>query len=150
MEQERIAQEELLRAWMKMAVCIRGNRLLSILSLNEMLICSYLYQQHCSGGEPITATELCTQMNLLKSQMNHLLTALEEKGFVRRERGETDRRMVCVYLQDAGISVYLKEHENVLGILRAVHASLGDDNTRTLARLLNQAVGAAVEYQTQQ
>ena len=50
--------EDLLHAWMSMAVYIRGNRILSDLSVNEMLICNTLYQRQQTGGAPVTATEL--------------------------------------------------------------------------------------------
>ena len=36
-------KEELLYAWIKMSVSIRGNRILSERSFNESVICSMLY-----------------------------------------------------------------------------------------------------------
>ena len=81
-------QEALLQAWMAMEVCIRGNRLLSDLSMNEMLICNTLYARR--QGAPVTATELCAKTQLLKSQMNRVLNQMEFQGLIRRERSSSD------------------------------------------------------------
>ena len=73
-------REELLRAWMSLSAYIRGNRLLRELSMNEMLVCNLLYRRQEEGGPPVTATELCARTQLLKSQVNHILTAMESRG----------------------------------------------------------------------
>ena len=78
MEKTRQLQEELLQSWMAMEVGIRGNRLLSDLSMNEMLICNILYQRR--DDAPVTATELCGQTKLLKSQMNHILNTMSVRA----------------------------------------------------------------------
>jgi len=130
-------QEDLLQAWMSMEVCIRGNRLLSDLSMNEMLICNTLYQQ--KQGSPVTVTDLCSRTKLLKSQMNHILNSMESQGIVRRERGSHDKRVVFVYLQEAAIPRYLREHEHVLNIVGAVCSALGNDNAESLAALMEKA-----------
>ena len=137
MEHERQAQEQLLQAWMEMEVCIRGNRLLSDLSMNEMLICNMLYQRR--GGDPVTATELCTRTRLLKSQMNHILNSMESQGLIRRERNNRDKRAVCVSLCEEAIPRYLREHDHVLGIVGAVCSALGRDDAEALTTLMHKA-----------
>ena len=77
MTNEQQLQEELLYAWMKMSVFIRGNRILSDLSFNEVMICGMLSRQ--PPDAPLTATELGEQTNLLKSQINHILTGMEQR-----------------------------------------------------------------------
>ena len=77
MEQS-VTQEALLQAWMQMSVCIRGNRLLSSLSFNEIMLCGMLYRRKNAGLPPLSATELGEEMRLLKSQMNHILTSMEK------------------------------------------------------------------------
>ena len=135
MEQSRQAQEQLLRAWMEMEVCIRGNRLLSDLSMNEMLICNALYQQ----PEGMTATELCAHTRLLKSQMNHILNSMEQQGLIIRARSRTDKRAVCVCLQEEAIPRYLREHDRVLNIVGAVCSALGPADAEALTTLMHKA-----------
>lgn len=142
-------REELLRAWMGMGAYIRGNRLLEDLSMNEMLVCNALYRQREAGGPPVTATELCQQTQLLKSQMNHILTSMESRGLIERSRSQEDRRVVYVRLREAALPRYQREHENVLGILEAITDALGEDGTRQLTALIDTATAAAARYQKQ-
>ena len=130
-------QEALLQAWMAMEVCIRGNRLLGDLSMNEMLICNTLYARR--QGAPVTATELCAKTQLLKSQMNRVLNQMEFQGLIRRERSSSDKRVVYVYLQEEAIPRYLQEHQHVLNIVAQVSAALGQENTEALAALMQKA-----------
>jgi len=133
--EKRKLQENLLGAWMAMEVCIRGNRLLSDLSMNEMLICNILYRRQA----PVTATELCAHTKLLKSQMNRVLSGMEEQGLILRERGQTDKRVVLVSLREEAVPRYLREHEHVLRIVDAVCGALGEDDTAALAALMEKA-----------
>lgn len=137
MEHTRQAQEQLLQAWMEMEVCIRGNRLLSDLSMNEMLICNILYQRR--GGDPVTATELCSRTRLLKSQMNHILNSMESQGLIHRERNNRDKRVVCVSLCEDAIPRYLQEHNHVLSIVEAVCNEMGKDDAEALTVLMHKA-----------
>ena len=59
-----ILQEELLHAWMQMSVFIRGNRLLTDFSFNEIMICGLLFRQQESGATPLTATQASEVMAL--------------------------------------------------------------------------------------
>ena len=136
---ERTRQEQLLEAWMAMEVCIRGNRLLSEFSMNEMLVCNTLYHQMQTGGTPVTATDLCARTQLLKSQMNRLLSGMEFDGLIRRERNPADKRESYVYLREEAVPRYLKEHEHVLNIVAAVCSTLGDEDTHALTILMRKA-----------
>ena len=94
-------QEDLLYAWMEMSVFIRGNRILADLSFNEVMICGMLYRQQ-EADTPLTATELGERTNLLKSQINHILTDMETRGLIERTRSTTDKRVVYVRLSQEG------------------------------------------------
>jgi DNA-binding MarR family transcriptional regulator len=139
-------QEQLLRAWMEMSAAIRGNRLLSELSFNEIMVCHLLVRQRRLGGPPLTATELCAQTRLLKSQINHILTAMEDKGLIQRQRSQEDRRVVYVRLLDAALPLYQREHDQVLRILDAVYQALGGQQAQTLAELLEKATAAVEDH----
>ena len=140
-------QEELLEAWMAMEVCIRGNRLLSEFSMNEMLVCNVLYRQMQRGSAPVTATDLCNTTRLLKSQMNRLLSSMEFDGIIRRERNPADKREVYVYLQEAALPRYLEEHKHVLKIVGAVCSALGEEDTRSLTALMHKAAATVNQFE---
>ena len=104
-------QEQLLQSWINMSMVIRGNRLVSGLSFNEMIICRILYEKRNTGQQTTTATELCQQMQLLKSQINKLLTTMERNGLIERKRSENDRRNPCSYLRNRIIKLWYHSYE---------------------------------------
>ena len=140
-------QEELLHAWMQMSVFVRGNRLLADFSFNEIMICGLLYRCQENGTKPLTATELGEQTNLLKSQINHILTQMEQRGWIERIRSTSDKRVIYVHLSELGRESYLKEHAKVLEILNIVLRELGSEKTQELATLLNQATSIVHAYE---
>ena len=139
MEHDRQLQEDLLFAWMQMSVCIRGNRILSDLSFNEIMLCGTLLRRETCGAPPATATELCEEMRLLKSQINHILTGLEKKGLLERIRSESDKRVIHVHLTDAGRQCYLQEHDRVMDLMQKLCQELGEADSRQLASLISRA-----------
>ena len=148
MSKEELAmQEDLLHAWMQMSVFIRGNRLLSDFSFNEIMICGLLFRQQESGAASLTATELGERTNLLKSQINHILTQMENRNWIERIRSTSDKRVVYSLLTETGRENYLKEHEKVLGILNEVHRELGSEKTMELTSLLKQATAVVHAYE---
>lgn len=135
-------QEALLQAWIQMSLMVRGNRLVSGLSFNEIVICRILHQRQVMGGEPVTATELCKKMQLLKSQINKILTSMERSGLIERVRSQSDRRRIEIRLLPKAMETYQASHEGILDIMNHVCGRLGDENTRLLTSLLQEAVAA--------
>ena len=139
MDHRRQMEEELLYAWMEMSLYIRGNRILSDFSFNEIMICGLLYRRQQTGQSPFTATELGSYTRLLKSQINHILTAMEDRGLISRERSPHDKRQVYVRLREEAIPLYLREHAKVLDIVDSVCSALGEADTQTLTALMRKA-----------
>ena len=129
-------EEELLSAWMSMSLNIRGNRLLSGLSFNEIVVCSFLYRNMQMQDELLTATDLCNQTKLLKSQLNKVLNEMEKKGLIIRIRSAEDKRKIYLKLSEEKLSVYLKEHERVMEIVHGVCESLGEEKVRNFTELI--------------
>ena len=136
-------QEKLLQAWMAMSIFIRGNRILTDFSFNEIMICGMLFRQE----NPLTATELCERTSLLKSQVNHILTGMENRGLIERVRSTADKRVIYVYLLEAGREAYIKEHAGVMEILNQIYDTLGAEKTGQLTALIQQATAVVNDYQ---
>lgn len=134
------AQEELLQAWIDMSLRIRGNRLVSGLSFNEIVICRILYERQTNGESPLTAAELCRRMHLLKSQINKILTGMEKQGLIERVRSENDRRKMEIRLKPGAERIYMEAHERILVIMGHVCDQMGTSNAQQLTMLLKQAV----------
>jgi DNA-binding MarR family transcriptional regulator len=145
MTPEQQLQENLLYAWMEMSVFIRRNRIMADLSFNEVMICGMLYRQQ-KTDPPLTATELGERTNLLKSQINHILTNMEQRGLIERTRSTTDKRVVYVQLSEEGRQTYAREHTGVMEILKAVHEEFGSEKTRELTNMLKKATSIVNNY----
>ena len=146
MEERYKMQEDLLYAWMEMSLHIRGNRILSDFSFNEILIYGLLHRRQAAGLPPMTATELGSYTRLLKSQINHILTGMEARGLIRRERSEQDKRVIYVYPQESALPRYNEEHEKVLKIIDSVFSALGEEDAKTLTVLMRKATAVVNDH----
>ena len=141
-------EESLLSAWLNMSICIRGNRLVSAIPFNEILICNILYRQKLQSQDFLTATDLCERTRLLKSQINQLLTSMEKKGLIERIRSKEDKRKIMVRLKEEKMDIYLKEHEKILLLLQALVTDIGSKKAQQLTELLNEATASMVKIET--
>ena len=139
MDERSNMHEDLLYAWMEMSLHIRGNRILSDFSFNEILIYGLLYRRQVAGFPPMTATELGNYTRLLKSQINRILTGMEERGLIRRERSRQDKRVIYVHPMESALPRYNQEHEKVLKIIDSVFSVLGEEDAKTLTVLMRKA-----------
>ena len=146
MEESRKMQEDLLYAWMEMSLHIRGNRILSDFSFNEILIYGLLHRRQTAGFPPMTATELGSYTRLLKSQINHILTGMEERGLICRERSSQDKRAIYVHPMESALPRYMEEHEIVLNIVNSVFSALGEEDAKTLTVLMRKATAVVNDH----
>ena len=131
--------EDLLGAWMAMSIGIKGNRILKDLSFNEMVICRLLYQARLEKRE-ITATEICGETRLLKSQVNKVLGDMEKKGLVYRQRDSEDKRRVFLRMKEESVETYLAEHAHVMSIIEQVCRRLSRQEVELLIEKMGKVV----------
>ena len=130
--------EVLLGAWLKISTAINNRRLVSEMSYNESLICNILYRNAMESPEQtLTATDLCNETRILKSQMNRILTQLENKNLITRERSTEDKRKVFVRLTSEQSNAYLKQHAQILSLLDTIIDKLGKEQTERIIHALN-------------
>ena len=130
--------EALLGAWLKISTAINNSRLVSEMSYNESLICNILYRTATEdASRNLTATDLCAETKILKSQMNRILTQLEEKNLITRERSPKDKRKIFIRLTTEQSNAYLKQHEQILKLLDAIIKRLGEEQATEVIRALN-------------
>lgn len=138
--------EVLLGAWLKLSTAINNSRLVSEMSYNESLICNILYRNVTEHPEKaLTATDLCAETKILKSQMNRILTQLEEKNLITRERSAKDKRKIFIRLTSEQSNTYLKQHEQILKLLDTIIEKLGEEQTKEIIRALNGISNVADE-----
>ena len=128
--------EKVLNAWLKLSTTICNERISSELPYNESLICGILHRNAVENPEKqITATELCEQTNIQKSQMNRTLNSMEEKGLIARIRSKKDKRQVFVKINMENAEVYENQHKKVLDIVDTVLEKVGKEKAEEIVQL---------------
>lgn len=118
--------EQLLDAWLSLSTTVINDRVVSEMPYNESLICNILYRNQLEDPDrKLTATDLCNETRMLKSQMNRTLNSMEKKGFISRERSEQDKRQVLVTFHFDQAEAYQKQHEKILKMADAIIGKLG-------------------------
>lgn len=138
--------EKLLGAWLRISTVINNSRLVSEMSYNESLICNILYRHAMeSPNRRLTATDLCAETKILKSQMNRILTQLEEKNLITRERSPEDKRMVYVHITTDQSNTYIKQHARILSLLDNIIEKIGEEKALEIIHSLNSISAIAGE-----
>jgi DNA-binding MarR family transcriptional regulator len=128
--------EKLLQAWLGMNACIKGDRIVTAMPFNEILVCNVLFRNREIGNECVTATDLCNETRLLKSQVNKIISDMENQGLVERVRSTDDKRMVYIRLRQEKIHIYLDEHQRILKLMDTIMTEMGEDNVIKLTELI--------------
>lgn len=92
------------------------------------------------AGEPgLPCGEIAQRMISRDPDMTRLLDRLEARGLITRLRRGSDRRIVDVRISTAGLDMLAKLDEPVLAAHRRQLAHVGQDDLRSLVRLLETA-----------
>ena len=143
---EQMVNEKVLEAWLRLSTTISNERIVSKMPYNEALICGILYYNEKSQRkETITATELCTRVRMLKSQMNRTLNSMEEKGLIFRERSAEDKRQVYVTLNMENVEIYEQQHREILEFVGTLMERIGKDKAAEIVRLFHLIADTADE-----
>lgn len=137
--------EEVLEAWLRLTTVISNAKIVSDMPYNEALICNFLYNNQLQSPEhPLTATDLCRQTKMLKSQMNRTLQSMENKQLITRKRSDSDKRQVFIFLNTKS-EAYKKQHEKSLQIINSLADKIGAEKTKDIASLFNTIADLAQE-----
>lgn len=143
--------EDLLRVWLSLTAVICSRRMVSGMTFNQAVACNHLlYQQQTDPDHPLTATDLCEKMGLLKSQMNGILDQLEGRGYIRRSRSSHDRRQICLHITEEGKTAYGISHSRASALLSALVDRVGKEEITDLTKNLNHVNAVLMELQRQQ
>ena len=136
--------ESLLNAWLRLSTSVINPRLVSEMSYNESLVCNLLYTNYSDNPEKkITATDLCNQTKMLKSQMNRTLNHLEKKGIIVKERSPKDKRQIWISFDLEHAHLYKMQHDRILKLVDAIIEQVGEDNASASIQLINALADAA-------
>ena len=131
--------EKLLSAWLQLSMTISNERIASELPYHEAIICRLLAKnEEEHPDEPLTASDLCQEMRMLKSQMNRTLTRMEKAGMIFRKRSDQDQRRVLLYLNPDALSIYEKQHGRIMQLVDALISHFGNDKVDVLIEMLQE------------
>lgn len=135
--------EALLNAWLRLTTCIVSSRIVPDMSYNESLVCNALYNHYKHSDEKLTATLLCRETKMLKSQMNRTLNKLEERGMIVRERSTQDKRHVFVTPVMENCTEYIAQHKKILRAMDAMIERMGEERARQAVEIFTFAANNA-------
>lgn len=138
MAEKKELSEELLEGWLRMSMSIWNKRLVTAMTYNESMVCNLLYKRRKLGGPPLTATELCTKLQIHKPQMNVILNKLEQRGMIARIRSQQDKRNVHITLTECGVPIYEEAHNEILRLPKAVIGKLGEEKIKVFADTMKE------------
>lgn len=139
--------ERLLRAWLRTITILNSDRIASELPLNESIICNILYQnERLHPDRKLTATDLCRETKIKKSQMNRTLKNMERRQLIRRERSLRDRRNIYIIPIEGHNEIYWRQHSRVLAIVDNVIDKLGEDEAGELLATLHRVCDYTEEF----
>lgn len=89
-----------------------------------------------ADGDTPTAADLCRRLNYDTGSMTRMLKRLEDKGVIRREPDETDRRVVRLRITAAGRKIHPRLRDATIRVLNHLVAGFEDDEVRRAHELL--------------
>lgn len=92
-----------------------------------------------------TSGELSEKLFLSTPRVASALNSLSKKGFIERNRDESDKRIVVVTITEAGKSFMMEEHEEALSMLEKTLQKLGEKDAKEFVRILKRISEFAME-----
>ena len=111
------------------------------LSLQELKIVDYI-----GRCESCIMREISEYSKVAVSTMTGIIDKLEDKGLVKRERNDDDRRIVRVLLTNKGRKIYQSYVENYLELSRQMLQTLNADEQETYLELTKKIAQSAAHY----
>lgn len=112
-----------------------------LLSLQEMKVIKFLGET-----ESCIMREISEHFNVALSTTTNVVDKLEEKGFVRRERIEEDRRIVKVFLTPAGQKIFQQCLEDFLKMSRCMLMALSETEQDVYLSLIEKIATGGRQY----
>lgn len=117
-----------------------------VMTLEEEAIISQEYQditnndmhviQAIGLGEPKNMTAIAKLLSVTVGTLTIAMNSLVKKGYVNRERGKEDRRVVYISLSDKGRRAYQHHEEFHRQMIDAILEDLTQDETESLVKAL--------------
>lgn len=112
---------------------------------SEIFVLGTMAHLAAHGDEPITVGRLARQMHQSMPGISQKVSVLEKQGYLIREGGESDRRVVTVELTPLGLDTARREMMGMVGKVENALAVLGPGQTQELLALMHKLSDALAE-----
>jgi DNA-binding MarR family transcriptional regulator len=110
------------------------------LNMQELRVVEFL------GNEgPRMMRQLAEHLTVAVNSMTSIADSLEQKGLVRRQRSDEDRRVVRVELTDSGREIYQSLREVNLQLFRTLLRALTEDEQEMFMALFRKIARAGLD-----
>jgi DNA-binding MarR family transcriptional regulator len=93
-----------------------------------------------ADGSAETSADLCRLLHYDAGSMTRLVDRLEEKGLIRRERSEDDRRVISLRVTSAGKALLPRLQDSAAGVLQRMLAGFTAPEINELRSLLERMI----------
>ncbi len=104
----------------------------------ELSIMQQVTQNCTEAGRCLTVSEIHRTMHISKSGVSQSLSGLEEKGYIRREIDQNDRRRIAVTATEAGRQSLAQATSCYDAMLDDLFSAYGEENTRDLVEKISE------------
>lgn len=110
----------------------------SNLKPTQIMVMMKLLKASFRGEESLRISDIAGFLGITNSAVTQIITSLEKSGYVIRETGKMDRRVVKVVLTDNGKAVMKPAKDKLEKSIIGLEEVLGEEDSRTLYRLLRK------------
>jgi DNA-binding MarR family transcriptional regulator len=96
--------------------------------------------KNLADGNVETSADLCRLLHYDAGSMTRLVDRLEEKGLIRRERSEDDRRVVSLRVTSAGRVVMPRLRDSAAGVIQRMLTGFTAPEVNQLRSLLDRMI----------
>jgi len=117
---------------------LQGTKSPSGLRHSEVMILFAIKEIEDDYPDGISVSDLSNYLNVKPPTITPMLSSLEEKKMLKRIMDTDDRRVMRIFLEEAGNSLVEKSTLHFVDHLKGLVDYLGEEKSNTLAELMNE------------
>lgn len=98
-----------------------------------------------SEEEGLSNADLADRLYVTRPSVSALLERLERGGFIRREISPTDRRGICIWLEERGRNALVSLREETYEYIEGLMESMDERDLTTLATAMERLIASGRE-----
>ena len=111
-----------------------------VLRPQAFFLLHFLFHQRHIGQERVRQADIATELNLAAPTITQLLNALENEGYIQRQRFTDDRRVVWISITPEGETVMHQSMKQRFARLGQVIDLMGEGEAEELLRLVQKVI----------